>query len=119
MGKPVTLYLHDGILARARDVADRSERDVEDVLAEWLTSYVDDLPVEHLPDDEILLLCEYELHPLYQYELRHLLNIYHYRPLTRDESVRLDELLRIYRRGIIRKAAALRVAMTRGLRSVS
>ncbi|GAB4512623.1 MAG: hypothetical protein OHK0046_12440 [Anaerolineae bacterium] len=108
----ITIHLPDALMARASEVADRTAREVEEVLLEWLDRSADDIPIESLSDEEVLVLCEYELNPLHQYELRALLH----RPLTLDESRRLDELLQIYRRGIIRKARALQVATARGLR---
>ena len=37
--------------------------------------------------------------------------------LTSDERRRLDELMQVYRRGLIRKAQTIHVAVQRGLRS--
>jgi hypothetical protein len=115
MKKRITLELPNELISRALEVAGRSQRDLEDVLAEWLDRYVDDLPVEALSDNEVLSLCRDELNPIFQYELRSLLYHHRERGLTGSESQRMDELLQIYRRGIIRKARAMEVAAARGL----
>jgi len=115
MSKRVTLYLTDNILQRALEIASRSQRDVADILAEWLDRYVDDLPVEALTDEEVLDLVEFEMNILAKQELRKLLYSHRTQQLTSEESARLDELLRIYRRGILRKARAIEVAAARGL----
>lgn len=111
--KRITLILSDEIIARALDIAQKTNRELEDVVAEWIDEY--DVPVEKLSDEEILLLCDYEMNPYHAYELRNLL--YHHREgdLDRTDSERLDELLQIYRKGIVRKSRALQVAAARGL----
>lgn len=115
MRKRVTLYLKDEILARALEIANRSDRDMEDVLAEWIVRYADDLPVETLSDEEVLALCDFEMNSAQQDELRKLLYNHRERNLDRDENARLEALLKVYRKGIIRKARALEVAEARGL----
>ena len=116
MSRRVTLYLRDEIIAIAREIAARSRRDVEDVLAEWIDEYADDVPVESLSDDQVLALCDFEMSPMGQYELRQLLVYHRERPLTEDENIRLERLLQSYRNGIVRKAKAMQIAMMRGLR---
>ncbi len=115
MSKKITLQLRDEIIARALAVADHSERDLEEVLSEWLDRYVDDLPMESLPDDEVLAWCHFELSPMSEYELRTLLYRHRHYDLTNEEHIRLDELLQTYRRGVVRQARALQVAIARGL----
>lgn len=111
------LQLSKEILARAAEVAGRSDRALEEVLSEWLARYVDNLPIESLSDDEVLWLCDFELNPVLQGELRDLLYNHRERGLTTKESSRLDELLQYYRKGIVRKARATEVAIARGLRN--
>lgn len=115
MGKRVTLYVTDDILRRAQNIADDSGRETEEVLAEWLDRFVDDLPVEMLPDDEVLALCYFEMNRSQKQELRSLLYAHRSRELSAEESRRMDDLLRLYRRGVIRKAQALDIASARGL----
>jgi hypothetical protein len=115
MNKRVTLHLRDDIIARALKIADSSQRELEEVLAEWIDRYANDLPVETLSNDEVLALCEFELNPISQHELRNLLFRQQEYKLSVAESARLDELLQIYRRGIARKARAIEVASARGL----
>lgn len=115
MNKKITIQLRDEIILRALDIADRSERNLEDVLEEWIDRYADDLPIETLNDDEVLELCKREMNPITQNELRTLLYHYQERTLDTDENIRLDELLRNYRKNIVRKARAIEVANARGL----
>jgi hypothetical protein len=115
MSKQITLQLSDDLVARAYEIATRSDQPLEDILADWIHQYVDDLPIETLADNEVLLLCQYELDQTHKNELRQLLYIHQERKLNFTEQLRLDELLQIYRKGIIRKSRAIQVACARGL----
>ena len=115
MTERVTLKVNNQVIERAYQVAAYSHRAPEEVLADWLAQYVDNLPVEILPNDEVLRLCNDDLNPLHKRELRDLLTLHRVRPLNGGENVRLDELLAVYRRMIVRKSRALEVAGARGL----
>jgi hypothetical protein len=112
----VTLELPDTLIRSARTIAERSNRRVEDVLVEWLDRSASEVPVESLPDDQVLLLCDLEMQEADQQALSELLA--HQREGTLDDAERpvLDALMGAYRRGLVRKAQALKVAVERGLR---
>lgn len=112
---PVTLKVKKRVLYRAQAMAKQYNVNIETVLEEWLTQYADELPVEMLSDKEVLALCHYELHILQQQELTNLLHTNRENDLTHEEQIRLDELLQFHRRGLIRKARAIQVALMRGL----
>ncbi len=118
MAKKVTLHLKPEIVARALELAEQSGRHIEEVLADWLNQYADNLPVETLSDAEVLLLCDFEMDPTAQLEMRDLLYCHRERPLSETENVRLEELLQMYRRGIVRRTKATEVAIARGLRPI-
>ncbi len=111
----VTLELNNKIIARANQIARDSQRSLEDVIEDWLDDYIAELPVEHLSDDEVIRLCDFQMNLLEQQELTNLLYKHREQLLTRNESERLDNLLQVHRRGLIRKARALQVAAVRGL----
>ncbi|MDX1990803.1 MAG: hypothetical protein SF029_00340 [bacterium] len=113
--KRITLELRNDVIARAVDIAARTQRRVEDVLAEWLDRYAEDLPVESLSDEQVLALCRFEMNIIQKQELATLLHTHHERALTDEESARLDDLLNLHRRSMVRKARALQVAASRGL----
>lgn len=114
--KRITLELGGEVMARARRMAERSGRSLEDVLAEWLDRYASDLPVETLPDDEVLRLCDLEMNFIERQELSILLAHDRARELDDDERRRFDELIHLHRRVLVRKSRALKVAFERGLR---
>ena len=116
MGQTITLDLPPNIARRAAAVARQTNRQVEDVLLEWLGRAATDVPIESLPDDQVLALCALEMSQREQDELSALLA--RQREGTLDDAARrrLDELMASYRRGMVQKAQALHVAVERGLR---
>ena len=115
MGERVTLELPEGLAHSARTVAQRTHRSVEAVLLEWLDRVVTELPVEALPDDQVLALRDLQLSAEQQTALSELLARQREGVLTSTERAHLDELLVAYRYGLVRKAQALKVAVERGL----
>lgn len=116
MSETVTLELPEELARRARAVAAQTSRRFEDVLVEWMCRAGVEPPVEALPDHEVLELCDSQMPPDQQEELSDLLEGNREGTLKDSERVRLEELMQVYRRGLIRKAQALQVAVSRGLR---
>ncbi|RMG77901.1 MAG: hypothetical protein D6711_00445 [Chloroflexi bacterium] len=112
MVRRITLRVDDKLYWQAHKHAAITGRSLEDILNDWLVSVMDNIPIEQLSNDEVLSLCNFKLNPMQEAELRRLLNA---QTLTSQENARLDELLKVYRRGIIRKHQALQVASARGL----
>jgi hypothetical protein len=111
----VTLELPESLVESARAVAARTSRPVEDVLVEWLDRAAADLPVDLLSDEQVLALRDLQMSEAQQEELSMLLVGQREDRLTAQQRLRLDELLTSYRRGMVRKAQALKVAVERGL----
>ena len=86
------------------------------MLLEWLGRAATDIPLESLPDDQILALCDLEMSKQEQQELSSLLAGQREGMLKDGERHRLEELMAIYRRGMVQKAQALKVTVERGLR---
>ncbi|MGB8645730.1 MAG: hypothetical protein WCF84_10870 [Anaerolineae bacterium] len=116
MREIVTLELPEALAVRARETAVRTHRRLEEVLVEWLDQATAEPPIESLPNDQVLALCELEMDQPLQSELNELLARNREQELHEDEYPRLEELMLIYRRGLVRKAAAFQVAVARGLR---
>jgi polyphosphate kinase len=115
MSEQVTIQISDEVVRQAATVASQSKRRLEDVLAEWLESVVSDLPVESLSDNDVIRLSELQLPEEQQSELSELLSRNSENSLGEQDRRRLDELMRVYEHGLLRKAQALRVAVQRGL----
>jgi hypothetical protein len=116
MSKIVTLEIPENIERDAREVAARTHQRVEDVLADWLGRAAADLPVDSLPDERVLELCDMEMSDKQQRELSDLLALNREKLLTGNDSVCLEDLMQVCRRGLVRKAEAIKVAVQRGLR---
>jgi hypothetical protein len=71
--------------------------------------------LESLPDTELLAVCDGEMDATQQ-ELSDLLARAREGALAEAECLRLEELMGGYRAGLVRKAQALQLAVTRGLR---
>lgn len=107
--------LPDSIARNARALAERTNRRVEDVLVEWLGRAATEMPIELLSDEEVLAIRDLQLSETQQSELSDLLALQREDSLQDAARSRLDELLTLYRYGMVRKAQALKVAVERGL----
>jgi len=116
MSEKVTLELPDNLAQRIRAVAAQARRPFEDVLIESIDRALEEVPVDWLPDDQLLVLCDAQLPDGQQEELSDLLARNREETLPAAERERLHELMQVYRRGLVRKANALRTAVARGLR---
>lgn len=115
MAEIVTLELPETLAQRAKEIAVLTNRRIEDVLVEWFRAS-QELPVESLPDDWVLALCDMQMEPEQQEALSELLDRNREGQLNHEEANQLDELMQVYRGGLVRKAQALKVAVERGLR---
>jgi hypothetical protein len=116
MAYTVTLELPDKIAQNARRIAVKTDQPLDDVLIAWLEQMATELPVEELPDDQVISLSNMELDATIQAELSDLLAVNREGILTARQRLRLEELMQIYRHNLVRKAKAVKVAVDRGLR---
>ncbi len=116
MAEIVTLELSEELALRAKDIATRTSRRLEDVLLEWIDHAAAEPPPELLSNSQILALCELQMEVEQQDELSDLLARNREGLLDETKRQRLDELMQVYRRGLVRKAQALQIAVGRGLR---
>ena len=72
--------------------------------------------LELLADEELLAVCDLQPEPDQEEALSQLLERNQEEKLSTVKRDRLKELMRVYRAGLVRKAQALKVAVTRGLR---
>ncbi|MBC7880459.1 MAG: hypothetical protein H7Y37_03935 [Anaerolineae bacterium] len=74
------------------------------------------LSIESLSDQQVLDLADIQMSPDQQLALSKLLDDGREGLLNETTTLQLDQLMQIYRRGLVRKAQALKVAVSRGLR---
>ena len=116
MSLSVTLELPDVLAQNAHQVAKQTEQRLEDVLLEWLKRGANDTPVELLSDEQLLATAALQLPMDLQQELSDLLALNRESQLGAQQRIRLDELMQFYRRGLVRKAQAIKATVARGLR---
>jgi hypothetical protein len=117
MSEIVTLERPEHVVRSARVVAARTHRRVEEVLVDWIDQAAAEVPVESLSDIEILGLCDTQLADQDQKELSCLLARNREGQLDDIDRARLDALMQMYRRGLVRKAQAWKVVVARWLES--
>jgi hypothetical protein len=115
MAQSISLDIPDSIVQQAQQLASQNHQRLEDILIEWLTHSFTEHPVETLPDSQILALCNMQLDEQQQETLNILIDKQREDELTPSEKQELQFLMGLYRRGLIRKAKALKVAVERGL----
>ncbi len=116
MSEKVTVEIPEDLAQRARAVAAQTSRRFEEVLVEWIDRAGAEAPVDSLSDDELLALYERQLDGAQQEELSDLLARNREGKLPDAQRDRLDQLMGIYRRAMVRKAQALKTAVARGLK---
>jgi hypothetical protein len=115
MSQQITLQISDEVARRATTIAAETERSIEEVLTSWLDALVNEVPIEALPDSEVISLTQLQLTKQQEDALSHLLTLNREGTLDTAGRHQLDELMRLYEHGLLRKAQALRVAVHRGL----
>ncbi|MEO1400588.1 MAG: hypothetical protein AAFV72_04955 [Cyanobacteria bacterium J06635_1] len=91
-------------------MATLKQQRLEDILVEWIDQAVNELPVETLADEQVLGLCNLSMEAHQQERLDELLAENREGQLGQAESQELDVLMQVYRRGLGRKAQAMKVA---------
>src|ERR1041385_3455087 len=114
MSQQVTIQVSEQVLRQAASVAAQTQRSVEDVLAAWLESVTTERPVEELSDEEVLALTELRLTDEQDASLSELLKRNREGTLNAEGRRELDEMMRLYEHGLLRKSQALKVAVQRG-----
>lgn len=116
MAERVILELPEDLARRVRSAADLARRPVEEVLVEYIERGANDVPVSALSDADLLALCDLQMEEKAQEELHELLDRNREGELQPADRPRFDQLMGVYRRGLVRKAQALQEAVQRGLR---
>jgi hypothetical protein len=116
MSQTLTVELPDELARRARSLAAAGNRRLEEAVIDWISRAVAEPEIEALPDDELLTRCDSALAAAVQDELSGLLADAREDKLGATERARLDQLMGLYRRGMIEKARAWKEAVARGLR---
>lgn len=124
MSTQVTVTLPDETYRRAETLARLSGRDIAEILADTIDMSLQPLgtaggavsPIAELSDADVLALSEAQMDEDQDRRLSALLVQQQAGSLSDDDRRALLALLQVYQEGLLRKAQALREAVTRGLR---
>ncbi|MBO1348226.1 MAG: hypothetical protein EBE86_012930 [Hormoscilla sp. GUM202] len=61
MAEVITLKLPETLAQQAKEIAALKEQRLEDVLVEWIERAIKEIPVELLPDEQVLALCDLQM----------------------------------------------------------
>jgi predicted transcriptional regulator len=119
----ITIDLPDDVYRRAERFARLANRDLPSVLADTLTQSLPPISVDiealpsvaDLSNEQVTALAQLEMEPFQDARLSELLDKQQAGILTAEEPQELNELMQIYREGLLRKATALAEAVKRGL----
>ena len=95
MSEIVTLQLPETLAQKAKEIAAFTHRRLEDVLLEWIDRASTELPVESLPDEQVLAMCDLQMEPQQQEVFSDLLARQREGQLNDVEVRQLDELMQI------------------------
>ncbi len=115
MAETVTLELPEDLVRQVRVIAERTQRSVDQVLLDWVLQAGAEPVLDLLPDAELLAVCDAGMSETEEEDLGELLDRHREGQLSSEERARLDQLMRGYRTGLVRKAQALKLAERRGL----
>ena len=124
MATRVVVTLQDDVYRRVERLAQLTNRDVADLLADTITISLTPLDVSSgsirdvasLTDEEVQELAELQMLPAQDRRLSALLQKQQAQNLSVHERAELLTLMQVYQEGLVRKAQALREAVRRGLR---
>jgi hypothetical protein len=116
MSVKVTVDLPEELAERAKTIAAQNGRPLEATLVDLIDRVISEPPVEYLSDEQVLALCDADMDPTRQTELSDLLDRNREGDLDETGRDRLHELMRLYRKGLVRKAQAWKTAVDRGLK---
>ena len=122
MSTQVVVTLPDNLYRSAERLAVGAQRSVRSVVTEVLMTALavwdtQDRPINALPDDAVLSLCDSQMVPVQSQRLSELLDKQQAGALIPGERPELWALMRIYELGQLRKAEALAEAVKRNLRA--
>ncbi len=124
MSTQVRITLQNEVYRRAKRLAQISNRNIEDLLAQAIELSLSPLgaaadnykPVSKLSDEKVLELSEMQMDAKQDRRFSRLLNKQQAGTLSNTEESELLALMQNYQERLLRKAQALREAVRRGLR---
>ncbi|AFY74793.1 hypothetical protein Syn7502_02857 [Synechococcus sp. PCC 7502] len=115
MSESITLELPEPLVKKVKEIAMLNHKGIEEMLIEWIDRTINEIPVDSLPDDQVLALCDLQMNEEQQIIFSDLQSRHNEGQLNPQEISKLNELMQVYRRGSVQKAKAIHIAVKRGL----
>ncbi len=115
MSELIALELPEPLAKKVKEIAALNRQGIEEILIEWIERTINDIPIEALPDEQVLALCNLQMGGQQQKVFSDLQARNSEGLLNAQETKKLNELMQVYRHGSVRKAKAMQVAVMRGL----
>jgi hypothetical protein len=115
MSESITLQLPEPLVKKVKEIAMLNHQGIEEMLIEWIDRAINEIPIDSLPDEQVLALCNIQMEGQQQRIFSDLQARHNEGQLDVQEISKLDELMKLYRHGSVRKAKAMHIAVMRGL----
>ena len=115
MSERIMIEVSDQALQRAGLIAAQTHQRVEEVISSLVEAAIPEPPVELLSDEEVLVLAGMKFTSEQQEKFSDLLDRNRENELDAEGRRELDQMMRLYECGMLRKAEALKEAVLRGL----
>ena len=115
MSESITLELPEPLAKKVKEIAALNRQGIEEMLVEWIDRTINEIPIDALPDEQVLALCNLQMGEQQQRVFSDLQARNSEGLLNVQEVKKLNELIQVYRHGSVRKARAMQVAVMRGL----
>jgi len=115
MSESIALELPESLAKKVKEIAALNRQGIEEMLIEWIDRTINEIPIEELPDEQVLALCNLQMGGQQQKVFSDLQARNSEGLLNAQEVKKLNELIQVYRHGSVRKAQAMQVAVMRGL----
>ncbi len=115
MSELIALEIPESLVKKVKEIAAFNRQGIEEMLIEWIDRTINDIPIEALPDEQVLALCNLQMGEEQQRVFSDLQSRHSEGLLNAQEIKKLNELMQVYRHGSVRKAKAMQVAVMRGL----
>ncbi len=115
MSESITLELPEPLVKKVKEIAALNRQGIEEMLIEWIDRTINEIPIDTLPDEQVLALCNLQMDGQQQRFFSDLQARNSEGLLNAQEVKKLNELMQVYRHASVRKAMAMQVAVMRGL----
>jgi hypothetical protein len=115
MSESITLKLPEPLVKKVKEIAILNHQGIEEMLIEWIDRTINEIPIDSLPDEQVLALCEMQMEGDQQRIFSDLQSRHSEGQLEVQEIRKLEELMKFYRHGSVRKAKAMHIAVMRGI----